>query len=322
MSEKKVPSFQHRRVQMKQKAAKILQEQQAELAKATKEKEAAVLSESRFSTYSGLKTAKVRRREANQQAKNIFQENITRFLAEAVYDAAPIDKPQMGRNQVQVDRLRSLIQETFKTDSSVGSALGDAYARRVCSMGAPGANPASYLAGIMSGLNGGPYRDRPVATDIGGAGVGVHDIIQDLTTFGENDASTDKGEYWDDECCEAKKQLVEQVQTRVVQAVRKEAERLEMGKFLKESYAEDPYAKSSNRLLAAQTKERSVFREVCEAVASCHRLNENVGGEEVMTEAIMHYTLLETLQTVGLLGKSREDIINECSEIRKRNSKK
>jgi len=111
--------------------------------------------------------------------------------------------------------------------------------------------------------------------------------------------------------------LTEDVEQKVIASMKIEAEKAELQSFLKESYSEDKYAERNNRNLARAAKAPSVFREVYKTVAMKAGM-EGYTADMILGESIAQYTLLETLNSLELLGKTKEQIIDECIAKRRK----
>ena len=297
----------------------------AENAKQLQERQEAeiknIINERTDSTFSRMKNTAARRRQMNNKKKISFQESLSYLVSKAAYTAMPVDgkKPLIEGASLQeqpkeFQRMFEAVGGMITKDSSICSAVGDAYSR--CSgidLGSSSNINASQFAVTIAG------RVNPVAEKLSDnpdpSSFTAMNHVDALLYFGDTAGGLPKDS---DEAIYENfiTSLADTVEKKVLHAIREESQRAEMSEFLQEAYQDELYGKTSNRLLARKVKKVSVFQEVTMSVFAKNMSEGEFTKEEMLGEAIAHYTILETFNAIDLLKKTPEQIISECVAIR------
>ena len=281
------------------------------------------LHEMKGTTFTRLKTKSQMRREANHERRTCFNESLAYLVASAAYRAIPIDgKPQLSDDaQINLQEnatfagIFGLVQERMIKDPIISARVGETYSRysnlQLGDVSSVAGGQAAAFAGVIASSHN-PLRmvkdDFKVSTS--------QSVVDQLIYFGDTAAGMEKNDGSGALYEEFVEKLSEQVETAVVTALKEEAERVQMRQFLDESYAEDPYAKVSNRNLARQVSKSSVLNEVTMTVIAKAKTEGEWTHEQLMSEAVAQYAVMETLNSIGLLGRTKEEIISECIKTR------
>lgn len=321
-SSKKIikPFFNARLANRMQACAKELNEQAQSFAKEQEDKTKNLLEGMVGSTFHRVKTKSVMRREANQAKRKAFLESLSIMIATAAYNAMPVDgKEELNENATLAEQpkvflnLLETVEDLVSKDPVTSMLVGDKYARvKVLNIGDREKLNASQLAvAIASSMS--PVRERVEDNLV------TQNFLDTLITFGPE---IDEQERQMGNLAEVLyetfvQRLTENVEQKVIASMKIEAEKAELQDFLKESYSEDKYAERNNRNLARAAKAPSVFREVYKTVAMKAGM-EGYTADMILGESIAQYTLLETLNSLELLGKTKEQIIDECIAKRRK----
>jgi hypothetical protein len=321
-SSKKIikPFFNARLANRMQACAKELNEQAQGFAKEQEEKTKSLLEGMVGSTFHRVKTKSVMRREANQAKRKAFLESLSIMIATAAYNAMPMDnKKKLNENATLAEQpkvfmnLLTISEDLVSKDPVTSMIVGDKYARvSMLDIGSREKLNASQLAvAIASSMS--PVRE-PVENSLV-----VQNFVDTLTTFGPDIDGQERqfGNLAEGLYETFVQRLAEDVERKVIASMKIEAEKAELQEFLHESYTEDKYAERSNRNLARVAKAPSVFREVYKTVAMKAGM-EDYTQDMILEESIAQYTLLETLNSLELLGKTKEQIIDECIAKRRK----
>jgi hypothetical protein len=321
-SSKKIikPFYNVRLASRMQACAKELNEQAQGFTKEQEEKTKSLLEGMVGSTFHRVKTKSVMRREANQAKRKAFLESLSIMITTAAYNAMPMDnKEELKENATLAEQpkvfmnLLEIAEDLVSKDPVTSMIVGDKYARvSMLNIGDREKLDASQLAvAIASSMS--PVRE-PVENSLV-----VQNFVDTLTTFGPDIDGQERqfGNLAEGLYETFVQRLTEDVEQKVIASMKIEAEKAELQEFLRESYTENKYAERSNRNLARVAKAPSVFREVYKTVA----MEAGMDGytqDMILEESIAQYTLLETLNSLELLGKTKEQIIDECIAKRRK----
>ena len=329
VSPKKVikPFYNARQASRLQACAKELHEQQSQFQSEQAGKTKALMEQMNGSTFRSIKTKAVLRREANQAKRKAFNEALTSMIAVAAYNAMPVDGKEALREDAPISEQPQAFQKMYEVvsdfvtkDSTTSMMVGDSYARSSSiDLGSATEIKASQMAisiaGTISAVRE-QLSDNPNAQTYT-----VQNYLDNLLTFGDidNGETKQKGNITIAEQVyeDFVRKLTEDVETKVISALKVESEKAEMLEFLEESYKEDKYSNKSNAQLIRSAKSPSVFKEVYKTVHAKASM-EGFTQEQILGESIAQYTVLETLNAIELLGRSKEQIIQECIDKRRK----
>lgn len=322
------PFYNVRQANRMQACAKQLREEQNKFHREQEEKTGQLLEGMVASTFQRVKTKAVLRREANQAKRKAFNEALVSMVAVAAYNAMPVDSKEPINESAGLDeqpeafqRMYDVASDMIIKDPHCSMVVGDKYAR--CStleIGASTRIEASQMAVAIAGAVS-QVRDKLSDNPSQGSYV-TQNYIDSLLSFGDTCHSEPKDRVSLVESVYEKfvGALTENVETKVVEALRAESDKAEMLDFLEESYQGDAYSKRSNGNLLRSAKAPSVFKEIFKTT-SMQAMLEGFTQEQILAEAIARYSLLETLNSINLLGKTKEQIIDECISSRRKLSK-
>lgn len=323
MSSKIIKPFYNTRVASSmQKTALEVAERNKQLLEGQVARSNEILEQNKNSTFSKMKTSSQRRREANNAKKISFQESLSYIVSKATYKAMPVDskKPLLegkpfSEQPAEFKKLFESVQDMFRNDPEVSaSVVGDAFSRTsTLDIGSTsGITASQYAINIAGKVN---LVAERLSDNPNPASFTVVNVIDQLLYHGDSAGGLPKDPT--EQMCESFIDAIsEKVEEKVLVAIKEESDRSEMEKFLSENYSEDMYAKNSNRLLEAKTKKSSVFQEVTMTVFAKNMAVGEFTKDELLGEAIVHYTLLETLNTLDFLNKTPDQVISECIRAR------
>lgn len=316
-SSKKIikPFYNARLANRMQACAKELNEQAEGFAKEQEDKTKGIMESMVGSTFSRVKTKAVLRREANQAKRKAFLESLSLMIATAAYNAMPVDGKEQLKEEATLSEqpkeflaLLEVVSETLTKDGTTSMIVGDKYARiKTLDIGTAETLNASQLAVAIAGSVS-PVREK-LSDNANPASYTAMNFIDTATQYGDKQSVPET--LQEQIYLTFVEKLTEDVELKVVSALKNEAEKAELNSFLEEAYEGDGYASRTNRNLARVAKQPSVFREIYKTVAAKAGM-EGYSQDMILGEAIAQYTLLETLNAVELLGKTREQIIDEC----------
>lgn len=278
------------------------------------------------STFSTIKSKATRRREANQGKRRTFNETLSLMVATAAYNAMPVD----GKVQLSEDAPISAQPEAFQKmlevvsdyvtkDPSVSMKVGDMYARSsLTSIGSSTEIKASQMAIAIAGSVT-PVREA-LSDNPDAASYTTQNFLDNLLTFGDTAEGETKQRgniTMNEQVYETFVQsLTENVEEKILYTMKVESEKAEMEGFLQEQYQEDKYSKHTNRNLARVAAAPSVFREMYKTCALQNAVK-GFSQEQILAETIAQFSVMETLNSLEMLGKTNEQIIKECVDARR-----
>ena len=330
ISGKKVikPFYNVRLANRMQATAKELHEQAEGFAKDQESKTLNLMENMVGSTFHKVKTKAVLRREANLAKKRLFQEALVSMIATAAYKAMPVDgKEPLVEESSSISDQPKAFQQLIETvtdlvtsDPTVSMLVGDKYARAsTIDLGSTTSIKASQMAvAICASV-------QPVAEKLSDnpdpASYTAQNFIDTMLTYGDQSDRQMDSNLVESMYETFVQKLAEDVEGKVIAALKVDAERAEMAEFLQESYKEDKYSAVSNRNLSRVVGTPSVFREVFKTIHAKAGI-EGYPKDMILAEAVAQYTLMETLNAIELLGKNEKQIIDECITKRREIMKK
>jgi hypothetical protein len=278
------------------------------------------------STFTRVKSRSVQRREKNLQHKQNFNESLVYMLSKVAYDAMPVDNKEAVRivnedgKEVFSPSFMSMansMQTVVNKDPNVSMIIGELYSRTsVTNIGGTHTMSAGQLATSLAATFN-PFNvknsDAPTAVNLT-----PQNYIDILTSFGDISSGQEKqtGNINEALYDELILKTTEKVEKNVLAVLKEETDKIDLQSFLEENTKDDIYASHSNRNLTRNVSKPTVFREIFKTVTALSESAE-YRQEHLMSEAIAQYTVMETLNTLGLLNKNPEQVMRECLEARR-----
>jgi hypothetical protein len=323
ISPKKVikPFYNVRLANRLQKCAKELQEQKSNLIEEQNLKTTHLMENLKESTFHRVKTKAVLRREANQAKRKAFNEALTSIIAVSAYNAMPIDnkKPILENTsfESQPDAFKRMYENTYDLVLEKNIAMTHSVTPNILDFGNTTKISASQwavnIAGSISNIREQLSDNSKVETYT------VLNFIDSSVTLG-NDNLKGSSEI---KLAEERlydtfvTKLTEDVESKVILALKAETEKAEMSKFLDEAYKDDMYGTKANHNLLRPTKVSSVFKEIYKTV-HLKAFSEGYSKEDILSESIARYTLLEAFNCLEFLNKTNDQLINDFIEERRK----
>ena len=313
------PSYISRKVSSMQRAASEMAAKHN-----TKVEEAKIMNEwkieeDRKMYFSSTKNSLTKRREQAAEKQKLFNESFKLMVASAAYAAMPIE----GKEPLKVNsplsaqpsaftKLVEAVDDYVNNDECIKRILADKYTRsKSLNFGTKGDQIPADLAAVTIAAAVSPIRPDNSSFN---ANVHITNFMDTLTKYGsqseEDTLSPEEMLY--ESFIDA---LSENVEQKVILGLKKETDQADMSNFLSESYAPDDISSVGNRNLAKKIKP-TVFKEVFKTVSFANK-DSGFPQDLVMQEAIAQYTLLETLNAIGVLGKTNDEIIADLMKQRK-----
>lgn len=331
------PYYNVRQANRLQTAAAAMQASQAKLSEEQEASTMSAIATLSESTFTKFKSKAVQRREANQLRRQSFNESLCHMIATIAYGAMPVDEKTplsetiSGENSA-FQAVSGSVSTMMFGDPAISMSLNDMYSRQSGAMqpAAGGAVGASQYA-VNLALSYNPLSNAPLAVkkqlpldeDPSKVISTTQSYIDQLVVMGDPDQSVLTKTPEQDVAERAYNEFVElsigKVELSVLRTLKEEAEIAELTQFLAEETKDDMYAKSANRSVMLSAKKPSVFREVFKTVKVLAEGKE-YREEILMSEAIAQFTILETFNTLGMLNRTKEQVIAECFNIRKANN--
>jgi len=170
--------------------------------------------------------------------------------------------------------------------------------------------------GDISGGKQKPLGNIGGPTDASNCSDGVDSSIPVLGIEGQSNNTGDQSDINESVYREFVRTTSAKVEAIVLRTLKEETDAIDLTTFLAEEGKDNMYNKSANKNLLRKATKPSVFREVFKTVSVLAE-NTEYRKEFLMPEAIALYTLLETLNTLGLLNKTKEKVMLECVELRR-----
>ena len=316
------PSFNSRLVQGKQQVAEELAFRQKQNHRLAEEKEINRIRDLHLNSFNNKISKKQLRQKRLNESVNRFNDNLAYMISVIAYKASPHeDKGFLRENCFLEDQPKAFInlfehvKDLFATDASIKRCVGDYYSRTSeLNFG----NLSGITAATINAASAVDMQRRPtVDVEDNGINFNVMDTVDSLIYFGDTAAGLEKDSRYET-VSEFVEVVAEEVNNRVLIAYKQEAERADKQAFLHEAAKENMYAFSSNKNIANQVKKESILNEVAMTVFAINHDKGNNSTEELMNESVLQYSLLETLNTVGLLNKSVAEIKETCMNARRR----
>lgn len=295
--------------------------------KEEKEKEQLIrIERERKNSFSNVVSKRLESRKRLIERRERFDDNLALLAAKIAYVAAPVDnKEVLSENASFItdypDNFISLyenVKDLFATNFEIKRTLGDYYSR------SSELNFGNMIGVTAAAVNAAASVDlirKPVDVEDNGISFTVTDTIDSLLYFGDTAAGLEKDSRYE-LVQEFVNYTASEVERRVISACKIEAERADKIAFLNEMAVDNPYAYTAHKNIVNQTKTTTLLNEVTMTVFAINHDKGNVSEESLMSEGIMQYTLMETLNTLGLMSESVEDLKKICKETRQKYRKK
>lgn len=278
------------------------------------------------STFTRVKSRSVQRREQNLARKQSFNESLVYMLSKIAYDAMPVDNKEAVRIVNEDGKevfspsfmsMASSVQTVINKDPNVSMTIGDLYSRTsTTNIGGTHTMSAAKLAtSLAATFNPFNFKNSDAPTEVN---LNCQNYIDMLTSFGDISHGQEKevgniNEALYDEMIVKTTAIVE---ASVLAVLKEETDKVDLQEFLDENTKEDMYAVHANRNLTRNVSKPTVFREIFKTVTALTESTE-YRQEHLMSEAIAQYTVMETLNALGMLNKNPEQVMRECLEARR-----
>jgi hypothetical protein len=315
-----------------QASAKEMQAAKQALIESEQAKTAGTLKTLTESTFTRVKSKAVQRREANQQRLKSFNESLTHMVASIAYNAMPVEDKaplfeEIDGNVQQSSAFTNMcnaVRAVMTKDPKVSMTVGDLYSRNTTiDLGATTSINASQMAvGLASAHNpmgANSYKVEKMHDNPDPAAYMTQNFVDQLITFGDVIEGQEKqsGNIVVESLYEDFiNKSVGQVEAVVLATLKEETANVDLTTFLAEECKDDIYASRSNRNLTRAANKPTVFREIFKTVSVLSE-NTEYRADMLMSESIAQYTMLETLNALGFLNKSKEELIAECLDARR-----
>ena len=311
MSTKKMPSYTFRKAQQRIQAAKSLalhKEEQSALNEANTELNEIARKESTFRPFKSRKRVI---HEKQLEKQNAIKEFILETAGHVFYGSLPLEDTFKVDYK---DKIQEKIIDRFNTVVDNHEMLSHFPIKADYNQVNNDTDPTLFMKKLGECRYLASMSNRNENTDYARA------MMIDLLNISDsqlgNDANAVISKLQENFITQATKLVSE----KVVAALAEEAEKSNINEYLTEA-ADSKYFKTANKELIRKSKKNSVFQEVYKTVLQEHSylLTEGVDQDKkdlLMAEAILEYTLLETMNTLNLETIDPDQFIKD--QIQKR----
>lgn len=262
-------------------------------------------------TFRPMTSKELRKQELNKMLIEKTQ-FLKEFVAETVYRAVPIDNYAKAPLH---EEIKQRVFDYFDDKAATTMAKSLAYL----------SNPSAKFNMVDLGATRidekliRMFDEKRVAEDtinnnLGDSGrVSVQDFLN-FSTMQENAKLKKDTNNTISSLCE---KVASVIKSKVVMAMKEEAEISQATNYLNEGVAQDPNFKLLNKQIARQSEKNTVFREVYRNVKLFNEFVTEENADKFMAEALLEYTILETVNSLFLEEMTPTERINSLVEDRK-----